>query len=218
MFKRNWSKNYSANYRGITILQVICKITEAILKERISPQCDRTQNPYQRGFTRNALPMNAGLIMEEFLRESKDNNLTAHLILLDAKSAFDVVDHAHMLRRLFHIDVQDKHWYQISSLHKDAPSIVKWFWEQSSSFEIHQGVRQGGIVSTDLYKIYQNSLLNRIQHSGLGARVGNVTCNISGFAGDLAVNVISRREGKYWSTLQLIMLTWNGTSYKWINV
>ena len=100
-------------------------------------------------------------------------------------SAFDVVDHAHMRRRLSHIGVQDKHWSLISSLHKDASSVVKWFWEQSSSFKIHQGVRQGGIVSTDLYKIYQNPLLNRIQHSGLRARVGNVTCNISGCADDL---------------------------------
>ena len=107
VFKRKGSKNHSTNYRGITILPVICKIIEAILKERISPHCDRAQNPYQCGFTRNASPMNAGLIVEEFLRESKDNNLTAHLILLDAKSAFDVVDHAHMLRRLFHIGVQD---------------------------------------------------------------------------------------------------------------
>ena len=196
VFKRKGSKNHSTNYRGITILPVICKIIEAILKERISPHCDRAQNPYQRGFTRNASPMNAGLIVEEFLRESKDNNLTAHLILLDAKSAFDVVDHAHMLRRLFHIGVQDKHWSLISSLHKDASSVVKWFGEQSNSFKIHQGVRQGGIVSTDLYKIYQNPLLNRIQHSGLGARVGNVTCNISGCADDLAVNVNSRREGQ----------------------
>ena len=196
VFKRKGSKNHSTSYRGITILPVICKIIEAILKERISPHCDRAQNPYQRSFTRNASPMNAGLIVEEFLRESKDNNLTAHLILLDAKSAFDVVDHAHMLRRLFHIGVQDKHWSLISSLHEDASSVVKWFGEQSNSFKIHQGVRQGGIVSTDLYKIYQNPLLNRIQHSGLGARVGNVTCNISGCADDLAVNVNSRREGQ----------------------
>ena len=140
--------------------------------------------------------MNAGLIVEEFLRESKDNYLTAHLILLDAKSAYDTVDHAHMLRRLFHIGVQDKHRSLISSLHKDAPCVVKWFREQSRSFKIHQGVRQGGIVRTDLYKIYQNPLLNRIQHSGLGARVGNVKCYISGCAGYLAVNVNSRREGQ----------------------
>ena len=85
MFKRKGSKNYSTNYRGITILPVICKIIEAILKEQISPHCDRAKNPYQRGFTRNASPMKAGLIVEKFLGESKDNKLTAHLILLDAK-------------------------------------------------------------------------------------------------------------------------------------
>ena len=164
------------------------------MKEWINLHCDRVRNPYQRGFTRNASAMNAGLIIEEFLIESKDNNLTAHLTLLDAKSAFDVVDHAHMLRGLFHIGVQD--WSLIRSLHKDASSVVKWFGEQSSPFKIHQGVRQGGIVSSDLYKIYQNPLLNRIQHSGQGARVGNVTCNISGCADDLAVNVNSRREGQ----------------------
>ena len=96
---------------------------------------------------------------------------TAHLILLDAKSTFDVVNHDHMLRRLFHIGVQDKHWTLISSLHRDASSVVKWFWEQSTSFKIHQGVRQGGIVSTDIYKILQNPLLNSLQHSGLGSRV-----------------------------------------------
>ena len=112
--------------------------------------------------------MNAELIVKEFLRESKDSNLTAHLILLDAKSTFDVVNHDHMLRRLFHIGVQDKHWTLISSLHRDASSVVKWFWEQSTSFKIHQGVCQGGIVSTDIYKILQNPLLNSLQHSGLG--------------------------------------------------
>ena len=32
VFKRKGSKNYSANYKGITILPVICKIIEAILK------------------------------------------------------------------------------------------------------------------------------------------------------------------------------------------
>ena len=69
-------------------------------------------------------------------------------------------------------------------------------WAAVKSFKIHQGVRQGGIDSTDFYKIYQNQLLNRIHHSGLGARVGNVTCNISGCADDLAVNVNSRREGQ----------------------
>ena len=57
-------------------------------------------------------------------------------------------------------------------------------------------MRQGGIVSTDLCKIYQNPPLNWLQHSVLGARVGNVTWNISVCAAGLAVNINSCREGQ----------------------
>ena len=140
--------------------------------------------------------MNAGLIVEEFLRESKDNNATAHVILQDAKSAFDVVNHEHLLRRLYHSGINDKHWSLISSLHRDASSVVKWFGEQSESFRVEQGVRQGGILSADFYKVYLNPLLDRIQHSGLGARIGNIICNLSGCADDLAINTNDRREGQ----------------------
>ena len=43
VFKRKGIKNYSTNYRGITILPVICKIIGTLLKEWTSPHCDRAQ-------------------------------------------------------------------------------------------------------------------------------------------------------------------------------
>ena len=73
---------------------------------------------------------------------------------------------------------------------------MKWFGEHSRSLKIHQGVWQGDIVSTYLYKIHQNPLQNRLQHSGLGSRVRIVMCNISGCADDFDVNGKSRREGQ----------------------
>jgi heme exporter protein D len=39
------------NYRGITVLPVISKIVETIIKERIQKQVIETQNRKQRGFT-----------------------------------------------------------------------------------------------------------------------------------------------------------------------
>ena len=103
-----------------------CKIIEVIIKERIRTKCGEAQNLLQRGFTQNASPMNAALIgLEEFLRDSKDRNIFAHLILLDVKSAFDVVNHEHLLRRLYHIGIQDRHWSLTSSLHQ-LGSVVKW--------------------------------------------------------------------------------------------
>ena len=99
VYKKKGEKTHSVNYRGITVLPVVRKIIETIIRNRIRPVCDNVQNPYQRGFTQNASPLNSALILEEFIRESKDNNLTVYIILLDAKAAFDVVDHQHMLRK-----------------------------------------------------------------------------------------------------------------------
>ena len=39
-------------------------------------------------------------------------------------------------------------------------------------------------------------ILYRIQYSGLGARIGIITCNLIGCVDDLAVNTNGRREGQ----------------------
>ena len=39
------------------------------------------------------------------------------------------------------------------------------------------GVRQGGILSTDLYKLYINPLLDRLQDVGIGLKIGNINVN-----------------------------------------
>ena len=43
--------------------------------------------------------------------------------------------------------------------------MVKWAGGRSDPFTIEQGVRQGGILSADLYKLYGNPLLNRLTNS-----------------------------------------------------
>ncbi|CAC5388658.1 unnamed protein product [Mytilus coruscus] len=43
-------------------------------------------------------------------------------------------------------------------------------------FEIEQGVRQGGTISADLYKLYVNPLLNVLCETGLGGNIGDIRC------------------------------------------
>jgi hypothetical protein len=47
------------------------------------------------------------------------------------------------------------------------------------------GVRQGGILSTDLYKLYINPLLDRLQDVGIGLKIGNINVNNTGCADDM---------------------------------
>jgi hypothetical protein len=47
---------------------------------------------YKRGFTAKTCPLNAAFIIEELKMNSKDDKELLSVTLLDAKSAFDVVN------------------------------------------------------------------------------------------------------------------------------
>ena len=120
VFIKKGSSTDSRNYQGITVTPRISKLLESIIKKRIQPFIEQTQNPLQRGFTKGSSPMNCSLILEELIRELKDMKKDVFIAFLDAQSAFDVVDHASLMRRLFHIGVDGALWNLIYSLHSNA--------------------------------------------------------------------------------------------------
>ena len=91
VFKNKGSRLDIKNYRGITLLPVFEKIVESILKNRVRSKCDKQQCNIQRGFTQNSVPINSSFILVESRREALDLKQLFIIILLDAKSAFDVV-------------------------------------------------------------------------------------------------------------------------------
>ena len=131
--------------------------------------------------------MNAALPVEEAYRILTDEKQNGHLVLLDAKAAFDKVIHSHLFRRMYHAGIQDKTWTIIKSLHHNAESCIKWAGSTSDCFKVGMGVRQEGILSTDLYKLYINPLLDRLQDVGIGLKIGNINVNNKGCADDIAL-------------------------------
>ena len=87
IFKKKGSNTDAKNYRVITILPILSKLLESILRESIKPNINATQNPMQRGFTKNSSPMNCAIILEEYIRENKDQNKDSFITFLDAKAA-----------------------------------------------------------------------------------------------------------------------------------
>ena len=157
------------------------------MRERIKPIIAKNHNNLQRGFTEGSSPMNCSLILEESIRENKDNNLPTYIAFLDAKSAFDGVNHASLMRKLFHMGVDGQAWNLIDSIHTRAETMVKWGGQFSDKFAILQGVRQGGILSTDMYKVYNNKLLDRLESTLLGIRIGGINCVAPTCADDTTV-------------------------------
>ena len=145
VFKRKGSNLEAKNYLGITVTPILSKVLETVLRERIKPNIAKHQNNLRRGFIEGSSPMNCSLILEESIRENRDKNLPTYVAFLDAKSAFDVVNHLSLLRKLSHMGIEGQVWNLIDSLHTNAETMVKWGGQFSDKFEIKQGVRQGGI-------------------------------------------------------------------------
>ena len=73
-------------------------------------------------------------------------------------------------------------------------TVVKWGNSRSYYFTILQGVRQGGTLSTDQYKRYNNALLDWINDLGISAKIGAIACAAPTCADDAAIAANSREE------------------------
>ncbi|XP_063420597.1 uncharacterized protein LOC134705810 [Mytilus trossulus] len=120
VYKNKGDIKSSKNYRGITVTATYSKLIEKIIKIRENPVILKNQNPLQRGFTENTTPLLCELMIEEFERESKDLKLPTYIALLDGKSAFDVVVHSNLIRRLYQAGISDQSIILIDSLYKNA--------------------------------------------------------------------------------------------------
>ena len=104
-----------------------------------------------------------------------------------------MVWHDSLLRKLLNAGVEGVSWSLIHSLHVEAESVVKWNGAYSDVLKVNQGVRQCGILSTDLYKLYDNGLLDRLQLTGVGCQICEISCVVPGCAGDAAVLAENKR-------------------------
>ena len=72
VFKKKGSNSDSKNYRGITVIQIITKVLELVIRARLKQLILEKQNKSQRGFTEKSSPMNTALILEEYIRDRRD--------------------------------------------------------------------------------------------------------------------------------------------------
>jgi hypothetical protein len=90
------------------------------------------------------------------------------------------------LEKLYY-EVPPEIWKVIQDLYSDMSSQVKWNGHTSKNFNIKQEVRQGGVLSTHLYKSYINDLPLELEKRGLGLTIGLEYCGSPLCADDIVL-------------------------------
>jgi hypothetical protein len=171
----------------ISSFPIISKIIESVIKERLEKQLSPTQNPLQRGFTEHASSKFTAFIASETILIYKKFNRDLELLTVDAEKAFDTVNHDIMLNKLYHDGITGDMWLLLRNIYDGLILKVKWGDQTTESIDIKQGIRQGEKLSPLLYKRYNNTILDSITKSTLGATIGNITVSAPACADDIAL-------------------------------
>jgi hypothetical protein len=172
--KRGKDGQLLTNYRGITITALVEKIVEHLLQQITEPILKRGESHLQFGFTKGLSPTMATLCLNEAIATAKQNKKELFITTLDAQKAFDVVNHNKLKQKLHTNGIVGQPWLLIDSLYSNVKERVRWKMQYSREFEVGKGVRQGAIMSTSLYKLYINDLLEILMKSGNGLHLGTI--------------------------------------------
>jgi hypothetical protein len=159
------------NYRGITITPILGKILEHVLLQRLKNVLPA--NDLQYGFTSKRSPLMAAVCVTEAIAQASQKN-PVYIVTLDAAKAFDTVDHEILLQKLACIGTQQGIWEAVTNLYDSPREFVVAHGLKSREYAVNQGVRQGGVLSATLYKLFIHNLLDSLMGDQEGLTIGTV--------------------------------------------
>ena len=182
-----------SNYHGISLLSNISKLFEKVILAKLQSPTP-SLNPLQGGFHSGYSPIHTAFVLQEAIQSIRESGKKAYVAMLDVEKAFDTVWHQGLFVKLQRKDIPSRIWHVLNNWYTSSSCSVLLCGKHSRPFPILQGVHQGAIPSPLLYSIFVDKLLNALDHSRLGARIGEVFCSAPMYADDLAQVASSPEE------------------------
>ena len=149
------------NYRGITITSNIGKLFNIVLNSRLDTFLEENKiiDNVQIGFTKNARTSDHMFVMKSLIDKCINvNGGKLYSCFVDFRKAFDSVIHPGLQVKLRELDINGKFYDILCSLYAKSCVCVRFGDHRTDLFESKVGVRQGDVLSPNLFKIFINDL------------------------------------------------------------
>ena len=171
------------NYRPISILPAISKIFEKILSLQIHEyfQSKHLYYEYQYGFIKNRSTEQAALELIDIVITEIDKGEIPFNIYIDLSKAFDTLDHAILMDKLYYYGVQGTSLDLLRNYLVKRKQYVQIGEVKSDITYLSTGVPQGSILGPLLFIIYINdiakcsNLLHTIIYADDTTLMGNIS-------------------------------------------
>ena len=198
------SRTSDRSYRTISSCPVLAKALDMYIHELFTAQWNAAQAPMQYQGEGSSHMLASLLVTESVQQSLHHHHQPVFLLFLDARSAFDTVVISFLVRALYHTGMQGNSLNYIHNRLHNRITYCDWDKTLMGPIFDQQGLEQGGCNSSDLYKIYNNELLEVVQQSCQGVDLGNgLVVSGVGQADDIAL--ISSDIHNLFNILQLAL-------------
>lgn len=190
-----------SNYRGITLLGVVYKVFSAVIRRRLDPIVEDLLGEYQCGFRRSRSTINQLFNIRQIMEKMWEYNIDMHHLFIDFKQAYDSVKRQPLLNAMKELGIPTKYIRLVKTALSNTKSCVRVLGDDSRTFEITNGLRQGDGLSPVLFNIALEWTIRKAQINTTGTIV-NRTTQILAYADD--IDLIARNKTAITSNYKML--------------
>lgn len=183
------------NYRPISLLSQIYKLFMRIISKRLTAKLDLYQPIEQAGFRKGYGTNDHLHTIKILIEKCIEYNKPLVLIFVDYEKAFDTVDHHSMLSALADCRIDHRYIDIIKQSYKNANAVIRLH-EDTPSFQIERGVRQGDVISPKLFTNLLEYMFKRTNIENLGININGEKLSHLRFADDLILITDDLKEAQ----------------------
>ena len=181
------------DHRTISLMSHVTKLLLRIIMRRIRSKIKPEIGEEQCGFVEGKGTSNAIYIVRTIIERAIEVKTDLYMCFIDYTKAFDNVKHNEIFNMLKELNIDGK----------DLRIIANMYWKQTAAIrienkigkyqQIKKGVRQGCVLSPDLFSLYSEIIMRAIENMP-GISIGGYNINNVRYADDTVIIANSEKE------------------------
>eukprot|EP01060_Flectonema_neradi_P029609 TRINITY_DN4129_c0_g1_i3.p1 TRINITY_DN4129_c0_g1~~TRINITY_DN4129_c0_g1_i3.p1 ORF type:complete len:1181 (-),score=135.44 TRINITY_DN4129_c0_g1_i3:352-3894(-) len=164
ILKPEKKKTEMTSYRPITLTSSLCKVMERMITDRMNYILRDRLNVRQSAFRKGRSALENLCQVTDKLLEARKNGKEVILLTFDLQKAFDAVQHQTLLHRMNKLRIPKRYIRWIQEYLKGRRITTKVNGVRCPFEQIDAGVSQGSVLGPQLFSIYINGLIKRLEH------------------------------------------------------